>query len=307
MNNYLIVANDKVEIDLIINKIIKENPNSSVTYYDLDNTYITNAIEELDTYNLLANKKIVICKNFKSISTIKEEQEQNLDILVKYLKNPNIDNTLILITPNLDKRKKAVNDILKLTKVIEPDTNIYSLINSYIKDYKIDDKAKQLLIEYTGNNKERILNELDKLMNYKNNDKLITCNDIELIVTKTLDDNIFHFIDSILDKDKNYAFTLYNNFILYGYQLTNIISLLANKIRLIYNVKVLINKGYNEKEIAETLKQHPYTIKLAHEKINKYSDEFLLKYLKILANIDLNIKSGKSDGTLEFNRVLAEI
>ena len=51
--------------------------------------------------------------------------------------------------------------------------------------------------------------------------------------------------------------------------------------------------GYSEKDIASTLKIHPYRVKLAIQNSRNYSKETLLNYLYNLAIIDIDIKTGK--------------
>ena len=139
------------------------------------------------------------------------------------------------------------------------------------------------------------------------NERTINAEDVENIVMKSLDDNIFHLADSILSRNKKEAFELYNNFILHGEQVVNIIRILSNKIRLIYQVKVLLNDGNSDQSISKLLKVHEYPVKLAREASYRYSEKILLADLEKLANLDLEIKSGKSDGEVEFELLLATI
>ena len=120
-----------------------------------------------------------------------------------------------------------------------------------------------------------------------------------------MDDNIFHFVDYVLDGNKEYAFKMYHNFLLNGETVIKLIALLANKIRLIYQVKILSN--YSDKEISGMLKVHEYPIKLARGKSYKYSEKELENILYKLAKLDLEIKSGTSTGEIEFETLLARI
>ena len=150
-------------------------------------------------------------------------------------------------------------------------------------------------------------NEVEKLKVYKIDTKEITDKDIEDVVVKRLDDNIFHFVDSILNGDKQYAFTLYHNFLLHGEQVVHMLILIANKIRLIYQVKILYNAGNRESTISKMLKMHEYPVKLAKQAGYKYSEKRLLEILDKLSKIDLAIKSGESNGEVEFETLLATI
>ena len=307
MNNFLIVTNDKITLDEKVLELNKNN-DSEVVFYDLLETNISRLINDLNTINFLASKKIIIGTNafFLSSDKAKSDIEHDTDLLERYLDNPS-ENILILVTSNIDKRKKLVSSILKKCELIEEITDINSLIKKRLEDYVMDNSSINKLIEYCRNDNERIFNELEKLKLYKLEEKKITSNDIEEIVNPALDDNIFHFVDSILSGNKEYAFKLYHNFILHGEQVVHMLILISNKIRLIYQVKVLSNKGNSDQAISKMLKMHEYPIKLAREAGYKYSDKHLLDILKKLANLDLEIKSGETLGEVEFETLLASI
>ncbi len=307
MNNYLVVTNDKITLDEKINELNKDKV-SEVVFYDLIETNIEKLIEDLDTINFLSNKKIIVGTNafFLSSDKTKSNIVHNTDLLEKYLDNPS-DNILILVTDNIDKRKKLTSNILKKCELIEEITDINSLIKKRLEDYKMDSRATSKLIEFCGNDHERIFNELEKLKLYKLDSKEITISDIEEIVTPTLDDNIFHFVDSILSGNKEYAFKLYHNFLLHGEQVVHMLILISNKVRLIYQVKVLSNKGNSDSNISKLLKVHEYPVKLAREAGYKYSEQHLLEILEKLAKLDLEIKSGETIGEVEFETLLASI
>ena len=71
-----------------------------------------------------------------------------------------------------------------------------------------------------------------------------------------------------------------------------IVVILANQFRIMYQSKELLKKGYSEKDIASTLKIHPYRVKLAIQNSRNYTSDILLKNLNALADIDIGIKTG---------------
>ena len=305
MNNYVIASTDKITLEEKIKELNKDN-SSEVVYYDLLEDSIERVVEDLDTMNFLSSSKIIVGTNALFLSSDKTKGiEQNLDILEKYLSNPNPDNYLILVTDTIDKRKKIVTSILSKCELIEELNDIDSIIKKRLDDYKMDNRSIELLKEFCSGNNERIINELEKLKLYKLDEKVITSDDIREIVREDIDDNIFHFVDSILDGNKDVAFKMYHNFLLNGETVVKMIALLSNKIRLIYQVKVLSNMS--DKDISSMLKVHEYPVKLARQKGYKYSLDKLEEDLYKLAKLDLDIKSGESTGEVEFETLLASI
>ena len=74
--------------------------------------------------------------------------------------------------------------------------------------------------------------------------------------------------------------------------------MLANQFRIIYQSKELYKKGLTEGEIASYIGIHPYRIKLALNKSKNYESKLILKYLYDLAQMDIDIKTGKIDSNL---------
>ena len=93
-----------------------------------------------------------------------------------------------------------------------------------------------------------------------------------------------------IKKDKEKVYELYLHFINNGVEIIQIMILLANQIRLIYNVKVLNN--LSDKEISNLLSVHEYPVKLARGKSINYSKKELLNLLYNLSILDEDIKNG---------------
>lgn len=306
-NIYLIVSDNKIVIDLNIDKIKKQLKDYEEINYDLEETLIDNLIEDLDTYNFFQTSKLVIGHHASFLTGDKQILEHDLDKLIKYINNPNPANYLILICNSLDKRKKIVAELIKKVELLEPIISKDDIIKNNLEDYKMDNKTINFLIDYCGQNDERILNELNKLKMYKIEDKIINIDDIKEIVKKDIDDNIFTLIDDIVNGNKKEAFEIYNDLLLHGEQVNNIISKLANKIRLIYQVKILVKDNKSDTEISKLLNMHPYPIKLAREISINYTEKMLLEYLNKLADIDYNLKSGNGNPQVIFETFIAEI
>ncbi len=130
-------------------------------------------------------------------------------------------------------------------------------------------------------------------------EKLITKDDIDLITTKSIDDNIFSLIDAIITKNKEKMAEIYQELIKKE-EIINILINLSNQLRLIYQVKVLSKFYRNDQEIAEYLGKHKYAIEMARVKGLSFQKKDLLVYLVDLANLDYDIKTGKTIKDVSF-------
>lgn len=296
---YLIVADDNI-ISKEINSIIATSKvdSNSVFFYDLSEDSFNKALDTLDTISMFSTMKVVVCKN---INKLDEE-----DKLLKYLDNPTDDILILTSSVKLNEKKEVFKKVLDVSKIIDPSINVIDYIKNSFEDYKIDFRTIILLQEYTDGDIVRLDNEIEKLKLFKMDDKYITKEDVDNVVTKNISSNIFDLIDALDKSNKTKVFQIYEDLIKLGEDEIKIINLLANNYRLIYQVKVL-GYNYNQKEIKEILKQKPYTINKAIERSYFYTEMRLLDILKKLSNLDINIKSGKKEKEIELPIFLSSI
>lgn len=293
----LVVINKKLDDILSKHKLSREN----IIKYDLIETPISVLIDELNTYNLLVDKKVVIGVNASFLTGSKVKSvEHSIDDLENYINNLNPNNILILICSKLDSKKKIVKLLKDKGNVISGEVDITSIIKSSLDDFKMDVKTINYLINYCSSDDAKILNELEKLKAYKFDTREITIDDINLVVTKSLDDNVFDFINAIVSKNKIKAYDIYKELLYKGEEVTKLVIMVADQIRLIYNCKALLLDGYKKDDIATFLGVHPYKVKLAIEASYSYSENDLLKLLDKLFEIDLSIKTGKASSNIVF-------
>ena len=285
INNYVIVSNDKVNIDLNIQNIIKKIniKDLEIVKCDYPDITINSVLEELDTFNLLSNCKLVIYYN---CGFLNKESDKSVKELKKYLDNP---------SNNVEVLKESVSS----EKIVKD--NLDSLL--------MDNKVIQYFCNYCLNNNEKIINELDKIKNYKYNDddKNVTIEDINNIVVRDYNDDIFDLVNAIIKKNKNRAFELYYRLMQKEKDSVNIIGSIASSIRNLYSVKVLNEKRYKQNDISEILGIKPYAVSIALENCNNYSSKKLLHLLDTLADIDYKTKSGNGDSNILFEMFLLSL
>lgn len=289
---YLIYGTKNYFIDKCVKDISKDFEDINISKFDLDNTNLNDVIDDCMTISMFADRKLVICENASIFSPTGKTSVE----LENYLNNPNSLTTLVFVlnSDKVDKRKKITKLIKEKGEIKEfcDNENPSTFVKRSLKDYQIDNSVVNLLIDRVGDNILTLESEINKIKLYKD-DKVITKDDIFKLTSKAAYDDIFKLIDYIINDNKDKALETLNEMLKNGEEVIKIIIILANQIRLLYQAKTLQTKGFSEKSIAETLKVHPYRIKLALQNGRKYSSESLLNNLKALADIDFGIKSGK--------------
>lgn len=300
---YLLYGLEKYLIDERIKKIIQENniENIDINRYNLENSTIDEIIEDASIISMFQDKKMIVVDNayiFTS-STNKKLPEQNIDLLTKYLNSNNLNTILIFVVlkDKIDTRKKITTLFKNVGKIEEYNltNDISKIVINLFKPYQINNKNVNLLINRVGNNLSLLSSEIEKIKIYKENDLNIEENDIINLTHKNIDMDIFKLIDNILLSNKKQALECLEEMIKYGEEPIAIIIMLANQIRIMYQSKLLIKKGYSEHEISDILEIHEFRVKKALEKSRNYTDKKILSKLEELADLDYNIKSGNID------------
>lgn len=305
-NNIVIISDDKVNIDLTINSIIKKIKISDleIIRYDYSDTSIDYVLEDLNTYNLLANCKMIIYEN---CSFLNKESDKDIKELKKYLSNSS-DNYLVMINDSLSD-KKEIKGLLSNVELYNEKLSSDKLIIDNLEYLKMDNQTIKYFCNYCLNNNEKILNELNKIKNYKydQEDKNVTIDDINNIVIRDYNDDIFDLANAIIKNNKNKAFELYYRLIQKERDSINIIASVAGSIRNLYSVKILNEKRFKQAEISSILGIKPYPVSIALENCNNYSFKKLLFLLNSLADIDYKTKSGNGDANLLFEIFLLNL
>ena len=296
MNNYLIEGNDYISVNNKISEIIKKNDfsNASISKYDLSEGLLDDALEDLNTYGLFSDKKIVIINNFDKMDPLLN----NIEELLKYVENSSSLNLLFVVSDKYDDRKKIIKDLKKKMEFIKISTDPVEFTKSCLEGYKIENGVINLLVNNTLGDVTRLYNECNKLKTYKINDKYISKDDVEELSFKKLGDSTeitFQFSRALAEKDKKSALILYQELLNYKIEPLSIIGLLASQFRIMYQVKSLEEKNMRNDEIASSLKEKPYRITKTRELTRYYSKKEILDLMIKVEDLDLKIKTTSVD------------
>lgn len=303
-NFYLLYSGDGAILNKEINDLEKklDISDNDIIYYNIDD--IDGIINDASTIGMFSLNKFII---INMDSYFKDKKDiPNINLLENYFDSYNSNSYLVFVcnSDSIDSRKKIVNLIKKygIVKKLEVNDNyLNDYVNNYLKDngYKINNGDVVYFINRVGNNINNVTNELDKLMLYKINDKIINRNDIDLLTVENIDDSIYDLVNCILKNDNEKSIKLYNNFIDNGMDVNQIVAIIAAQIRLLYQVKRLYNSGKSNDEIAKILEfKSVYRVKYLLSDSYYYSESDLVKYLSKLADIDNAIKTSNGDGNM---------
>jgi len=288
-------------IDLFINKYLpsgKDDLNYSL--FNLDEVSIQYVIQQAETIPFIGDYRVIIADCADFFGAINSNQAHDLDMLNNFILNPPDYSKIIFRTSleKLDKRKKITKQLEKLDAITtfnqlqgrQLDEWVVSRVKKYNCD--IDTDAVVQLIHSVGSNLTLLVNEIDKLCLYVNKGR-ITKNEVKLLVTRTLEQNIFLVMDKIAQKKINQGLQIVYDLVKNKESPILILFLMAKKFRTMLISKELSEKGYSSQQIATQTNQHPYTIKITMEQGNFFTKQNLREIIKSLAAADEHIKTGQ--------------
>ena len=283
------------EVNLLKRKIddlIKESSINNIINYDYDEYNIIDILNEVNYVDLFNDKKLIIVSNF-SFKKMKEKDEKEF---IKYIYNMN-DNVIVFkcIDNSLDERKTITKKLREKCKVEEIKKMDYKQLHEYITNMftknnkKITYNQVKEILNRCEYNDDFAINETEKLLLYKLGEEIITDEDIEKVVSKNSEKEIFTLSDAVMKKNIKQIYESYNILIKSNIDPVVIIDSLERQFRTLYQVKVL-SKTMSEKDIVRKLKINAYVVKKAYENINNYKEEEIINNLYELSNLDIDIK-----------------
>lgn len=292
--------------------ISEEMMNLSV--YDDANVLIKDVIEDCNMPPFLSEYKMVLLKNpiFLTTQKIAEKNKQDLTVLEDYISHP-FEQTIFVIfsdVKNFDERKKIVKRLRKETTFISLDEVSYHQLAASSRNAvkkrncTIDDDALDLLLSRVNNKLMIVSNEIEKLTLYTSH---ITYQDVDVLVSKPIEENAFELVSAIMKKNQKRAISIYKDLMIQNEEPVKLIVMIANQMRLLYQVKLLDRKGYNDQEIGKILSINPYRIKYIRQDAKVFDSNDLLEKLNDLACLDKNIKQGLVDKKLGLELFLMKV
>lgn len=314
-NIYLLYGENREAILEYQDKLAKkylESELDNFTYikYNMLETTIEDIVYECQSTGLFSNKKVVVADNstFFESKPKKTRVEHNISHLVEYFDNIN-ENVILIFKcgESIDSRKKLtkkikeIGEIKSFSNFKEKDLSLY--ITNYLKkrDIYISSENIKFLLGFSRLDFVGIKRELEKLELYVTNKKVIDKEDIELLVTRSIEYDVFALTNSLFSKNYLELRSTYDNLKLKGEEPIFLLSLIAGQLRVYYKVKVLLQENYNQKDIAIKLGIHPYRVQLAAQDVYNYSIRNLMECLMLCKECDEKLKSSYIDKYIQLD------
>ena len=172
---------------------------------------------------------------------------------------------------------------------------------------RISPQAVELLTKLVGSNLWVMVSEINKLVSFTAG-RRIEEEDVRSLVSQAQEVSVFAMIDAIIEFRAETAEQLLQQLIRRGAAPSYLLFMLDRQFRMIVRARELKNQGTPETEIQHKLGLFSeFALRKTLEQANRYSLPRLKEVYRRLLETDLSIKTGRYDGELALNLLVAEL
>ena len=218
-NEYLI----KKRLSELVEDFQKKNGNFSIERIDSKKIDFEDLMSNLQSVSLLSPNRMFILDRPGAY----ESWTEDFNELIKTIPSTT---TVVVLEPKIDKRLKYFKDLRKVDQFESYDVLYGAQLSKWIVDYVAKQKATidfvdaNYLIEIVGNDQNRLVNELDKLIAY---DVKITRSNIDLLVEPSLNTTAFKLLDVAFSGEYQQVSKIFNQLIVDKTAIAQIIGAIA--------------------------------------------------------------------------------
>ena len=327
------------EEDYLIDETIKEAKKiyidenfETLNYIVLDGKDVNfdKILNACETLPFMSNKKIVLIKDLPLFKNKKEAGEdlgewndpKSKELLIKYIKGLGDYLCLIFVekatsikkTNSLYKAINKVGDVVEFKKLRGRD------LDNWIEDSfkKYNKKISKSNINYFtqhsfyfDSKQEKTLydleNEIIKISNYLPDKQEVTKENMDSLMVKPLDMNVFNLLNNISKKNGENAIRLFNEMYISGEPVLFILHMIIRQLRNMLNIKALKEKGYTEGEINNKIGLSKYEYGKVLNQSNNFTILQLEKSLIHCLETDKSIKTSSIDDRLALEILITNL
>jgi DNA polymerase III subunit delta len=167
-------------------------------------------------------------------------------------------------------------------------------------------QAAAVLADYVGNNTQRAMQEIEKLLTYTANERPVDDDDVRRLTAQDQEGDIFELVDAIGHRDGKKALEMLH-ILLEDNDLIPIFGMIVRQFRLILQAREIIEEGGTSKTVAQTLHQHPFVAQKITQQCQKFDLPTLESLYQRLLEIDIGMKTGQMPGELALDLLITRL
>jgi DNA polymerase-3 subunit delta len=172
---------------------------------------------------------------------------------------------------------------------------------------RISPPAVTLLVRFVGSNLWIMASEVDKLTLYTGGRRIEEA-DVRAVVSYAREARVFAMTDTILEFRVGAAQEILQQLLKQGELPAPLLVMLSRQVRIIFLIREMRDHGKSRAEIQNKLGlAHDFLMSRAWEQSDRYTPARIREVYHRLLEADISIKTGKYDGELALNILVAEL
>ena len=273
-----------------------EEDSMNYSYYEGKDISVGEIIDLAETMPFLAERRTIIIENSPFFKGDGEK-------MAEYLNSVPDTTYFVFVEETVDKRSKMYKSVKQNGSIVEVSITEDKLITWILQLLKKDNKkittnTMHYLLEKIGTNMETIRQEVEKLICYCYDKEVITEEDIDAVCTTQMNNQIFEMLDAMANKRQKAALQMYYNLLALREPPMKILYLIGRQFNLLMQTKMLKQRGYGDRVIAEKIGVPPFAGTKYVNQASKFKMEDLKKAVEECVEADEAVKNGSRNDRL---------
>ncbi len=287
------------KLNEIVARFKKSDPSGmNLVTFDMSEKNLGDFTKAVGSAPFMGDKRLVIARNL--LAEGNKDLQESVSEFIGSGKVPAETTVLFYEDKKIDKRKKLYKQLQKSGKSEEcqqlPEYQVGQWVADEIKNRQgeIEPAAVERLASYVGNDLWKMDAEISKLLLYRQGQP-VRAEDVELLVKAKLDDDVFHLVDAIGDRDVKSALKLLHDQFEQGENEIRLLSMIVYQFRNLAQIRPLVEENNAEGEIRRLTKLHPYVVTKTVRQARRFSLAKIQKIYDMLLRTDIAMKTSKLD------------
>lgn len=253
---------------------------------------ISDVLFSAKTFPFLAARRLLVVRNANEL----KGGEKNLEA---YCQDPFPQTTIVFIINQKELHRGKVffqmiatkGWAVNFPKLRETEVAIWIGKKFAERQYSINYRAKEILLEKAGLNLQGLAQEIEKIVLFAGERNVIEPSDVEAVVGQSRVENLFALADAIGQKQLDKALGILNRLLLSGETHLAIFGMIQRQFRMVWQVMELKDHGLNTTAIAKKMSQPAWLVQKMMKQGQGFDQEQIKRFFLTFLQADLEFKN----------------
>lgn len=271
------------------------------------NLDISTLLDAVLTLPVFAPRRLVIVKDAQHLAADDYER------LLAYVAKPVEETCLVFSADKIDNRRKFFQQLKKRDALVEFNTLVERQIPGFVRErleerhFQITGDALQLFMLRVGSGLHEIAIEIEKLMLYAGQGRLLDVADVQAVVSCARSENIFDIGNAVASFSAGKALALGRALLAESEPPVKILVLLTRHFRQMWRVRELEADGCPRRDIAARAGVPPFVVDRLSKQGKEYTRNNFKRAFALFLEADLAMKSSGARAEVVLEQLLLRL